>query len=224
MKKLIAVSIMALTAAACTTTDPYTGQQKTSNTAKGAGIGAVVGAVAGALTNTSDGEQTLKNAAIGAAAGAAIGGGIGNYMDRQEAELRAQLEATGVRVNRVGDNIQLIMPSNITFGVDQSAIRPEFYSTLNSVGTVLAKYDQTQILVEGHTDATGSDQYNEALSVQRAESVGNYLVGQAVSVPRVRALGYGETRPIADNSTEQGRAQNRRVELQIAPVEQYQRY
>ncbi len=219
---ILAVSVLALAATACTTIDPYTGQQKTSNTARGATIGAVVGAIAGAATNTNDKGEMAENAAIGAVLGAAVGGGIGNYMDRQEAELRAELESTGVRVNRVGNNIQLVMPSNITFAVDQSSIRSEFYGTLNSVSKILAKYNQTTILVEGHTDATGSDAYNEALSVRRAESVGNYLVGQAVSVPRVRALGYGETRPIADNATEQGRQQNRRVELQIAPMQQYQ--
>ena len=173
MRKILAASAMALAAAACTTTDPYTGQQKTSNTAKGAGIGAVIGAAAGALTNTNDGEQAAKNAAIGAVAGAAIGGGIGNYMDRQEAELRAELEATGVRVNRVGNSIQLVMPGNITFATDQASIKPEFYRTLNSVSTVLAKYNQTVIAVEGHTDSTGSDSYNETLSIRRAESVGN---------------------------------------------------
>ncbi|WP_306249973.1 OmpA family protein [Parvularcula sp. IMCC14364] len=220
MKKLLAVSVMALAATACTTTDPYTGQQKTSNTARGATIGAVIGAAAGALTNTNDGEQAAKNAAIGAAAGAAIGGGIGNYMDRQEAELRAELETTGVRVNRVGNQIELVMPGNITFDTAQSAIRPDFYRTLNSVSTVLAKYNQTVIRVEGHTDSDGDYAYNEQLSVQRAESVGNYLAGQGVNVGRIDAIGYGETRPVADNTTPYGKQQNRRVEIQIAPPQQ----
>ncbi|GGD18687.1 cell envelope biogenesis protein OmpA [Aquisalinus flavus] len=219
MRKLIAVSAMALAAAACTTTDPYTGQEKTSNTARGAAIGGVVGAVAGALTNTSDGKQTTRNAALGAAAGAAIGGGVGNYMDRQEAELRADLETSGVRVVRNGNNIDLIMPGSITFGVDQADIRPAFYDTLNDISTVLQKYNQTTILVEGHTDSTGADQYNLDLSIRRAESVGNYLAAQGVDVPRIRALGYGETRPVADNSTEAGRQQNRRVEVRIAPAQ-----
>lgn len=220
MRKLIAVSAMAIAATACTTTDPYTGQQKTSNTARGAAIGGVIGAVGGALTNTSDGDQTAKNAALGAAAGAAIGGGIGNYMDRQEAELRADLETSGVRVVRTGNNIDLIMPGNITFGVDQADIRPGFYDTLNDISTVLEKYNQTYIVVEGHTDSTGADQYNMDLSIRRAESVGNYLAAQGVDVPRIRALGYGETRPVADNDTEQGRQQNRRVEVRIAPPAQ----
>ncbi|MCI5048181.1 MAG: OmpA family protein [Aquisalinus sp.] len=220
MKKLIAVSVMALAATACTTTDPYTGQQKTSNTARGATIGAVIGAAAGALTNTNNGEEAAQNAAIGAVAGAAIGGGIGNYMDRQEAELRAELEATGVRVNRVGNQIELVMPGNITFDTAQSAIRPDFYRTLNSVGTVLAKYNQTVIRVEGHTDSDGDYAYNEQLSISRAESVGNYLVGQGVNAGRIDAIGYGETRPIADNTSAYGKQQNRRVEIQIVPPQQ----
>ncbi len=218
-KPISVVAAVAIIAAGCTTLDPYTGETKRSQAAKGATIGAIIGAVAGAATNTSDGEQTLKNAALGALAGAAIGGAIGNYQDRQEAELRRELEATGVRINRVGDTIELIMPSNITFDVDQADIKSNFYPTLNSVTTVLAKYDQTGILIAGHTDSTGSDQYNSELSVHRAESVGNYLAAQGVAVPRIQALGYGESEPIADNSSEYGRAQNRRVEIQIVPLE-----
>ena len=216
MKHLIAASALAVMAAACTTTDPYTGQQKTSNTARGAAIGAAIGAVTGVIVNDDDAE----GAAYGAIAGAAIGGGIGNYMDRQEAELRRELEASGVRINRVGNDIELIMPGNITFATDRTELRPEFYRTLNGVSTVLAKYNQTEVLVEGHTDSSGSAEYNERLSVQRAETVGNYLAGQGVAVPRIRALGYGENRPIADNTTEFGKQQNRRVEIQISPLPQ----
>ncbi len=203
----------ALSLSACMTTDPYTGEQKVSNTAKGAGLGALAGAAIGAIAG--DDEAAIA----GAVAGAAIGGGIGNYMDRQEQELRAELASTGVRVQRNGDNIRLIMPGNITFATDQSAVRPEFYSTLNSVSKVLAKYNQTSVMVEGHTDNVGSDQYNLNLSIRRAEAVGNYLVAQGVSVPRIRALGYGETQPIAANATDNGRAQNRRVEIQLSPVQ-----
>lgn len=215
MKKL-AISLMALTAplaiTACTTTDPYTGEQKVSNTAKGAGIGALAGGIIGAVAG--DDEAALA----GAAAGAVIGGGIGNYMDRQEQELRAELASTGVRVQRNGDNIRLIMPGNITFATGQSDVRPEFYATLNSVSKVLAKYNQTNVLVEGHTDSVGADQYNLDLSISRAESVGNYLAAQRVSVGRIRAFGYGETQPIASNGTDYGRQQNRRVEIQLTPV------
>ncbi|MEM9421492.1 MAG: OmpA family protein [Pseudomonadota bacterium] len=203
----------ALSLSACMTTDPYTGEQKVSNTAKGAGLGAIAGGVIGAIAG--DDEAALA----GAVAGAAIGGGIGNYMDRQEQELRAELAATGVRVQRNGNNIRLIMPGNITFATNQSSVRPEFYATLNSVSKVLAKYNQTNVLVEGHTDNVGSDQYNLNLSIRRAEAVGNYLAAQGVSVPRIRALGYGETQPLAANATDEGRAQNRRVEIQLTPLQ-----
>ena len=214
MKKLlIGATALAtpLGLAACTTTDPYTGERKVSNTAKGAGIGAAAGGVIGAIAG--DDEAALA----GAAAGALIGGGIGQYMDRQEQELRRELASTGVRVQRNGDNIRLIMPGNITFATGQSSVRPEFNSTLGAVARVLQKYDQTNVLVEGHTDNVGADQMNLDLSIARAESVGNYLAGQGVSVPRIRALGYGETQPIAQNATDQGRAQNRRVEIQLTP-------
>jgi outer membrane protein OmpA-like peptidoglycan-associated protein len=216
MKKL-AIGLMALASplalSACTTTDPYTGEQKVSNTAKGAGLGALAGGAIGAIAG--DDEAALAGAAVGAA----IGGGIGNYMDRQEAELRQELASTGVRVQRNGDNIRLIMPGNITFATAQSDVRPEFYATLNSVSKVLAKYNKTNVLVEGHTDNVGADQYNLDLSISRAESVGNYLAAQGVAVPRIRALGYGETQPIAGNETDHGRQQNRRVEIQLTPIQ-----
>ena len=200
---------LALTA--CTTTNPYTGEREVSKTAKGAGIGAVAGGVIGAVAG--DDEAAIA----GAAAGALIGGGIGAYMDRQEQELRRELASTGVRVQRNGDNIRLIMPGNITFASGQSDVRPEFYQTLASVSRVLEKYNQTNVLVEGHTDNVGSDQMNLDLSIARAASVGNYLASQGVSAPRIRALGYGETQPITANATDDGRAQNRRVEIQLTP-------
>ena len=215
MKKLT-IGLLALASPlalqACTTTDAYTGEQKTSNTAKGAVLGGVAGGIIGAIAG--DDEAALA----GAAAGAAIGGGIGNYMDRQEAELRRELASTGVRVQRNGDTIRLIMPGNITFATAQSDVRPEFYPTLNSVSKVIDKYNNTRVLVEGHTDNVGADQYNLGLSIDRAESVGNYLAAQGVAVSRIDALGYGETTPIASNSTDQGRQQNRRVEIQLSPI------
>ena len=132
--------------------------------------------------------------------------------------MRRELASTGVRVQRNGDQIRLIMPGNITFDTAQSTVRPEFYATLNSVARVLAKYNQTNVLVEGHTDNVGSDQYNLQLSIRRAESVGNYLASQGVAVPRIRALGYGETEPLESNSTDAGRQANRRVEIQLSPA------
>lgn len=210
-----AVLALIATTTACTTTDPFTGQQQISRTAGGAAIGAGVGALAGTLAGGDD----RKNALIGAGIGALAGGTIGNYMDRQQAELRDQLAGTGVSVTRVGNNIILNMPSNITFATDQDQVVPAFYSTLDSVVLVLNKYNQTLVDVYGHTDSTGSDQYNLGLSQRRAQSVASYLTGRGVNGQRFAVTGFGESRPIADNSTEAGRAQNRRVEIQIVPIQ-----
>ncbi len=218
MKTLINFMVVALVLvlAGCTSIDPYTGQQKTSNTAKGAGIGALAGAVIGAATASSDDRE--KGAITGALGGAAIGGGIGYYMDRQEAALRAKLEGSGVRVVREGDNIRLVMPSSITFGVDRHEVRPEFYGTLESVAVVLAEFDQTNIRIAGHTDSTGSSEYNQTLSERRAGSVGQFLSSHGVAYGRIYSTGYGERYPIASNDTAAGRQANRRVELELVPL------
>lgn len=202
---------------ACTTTDPYTGEEKVNNTSKGAGIGAAAGAVLGAVINHDDRK---KGALRGAAAGAAIGAGVGYYMDKQEAALRQKLEGTGVRVVREGDHIRLVMPNNITFGVDRSEVRSDFYDTLESVSLVLKEFDQTTINVYGHTDSTGSDEYNQQLSEKRAESVARLLISYGVAPQRVVSYGYGEKYPIASNDTERGRQENRRVELELIPIQQ----
>lgn len=216
MKKLLLIALVgALTA--CMSTDPYTGQQKTSNTAKGAGIGAVTGAIIGAATSSDDDRK--KGVITGAVAGAAVGGGIGYYMDRQEAALRAKLEGTGVRVIREGDTIRLVMPSNITFGVDRYEVRPEFYNTLESVALVLKEFNKINIRIAGHTDSTGSSEYNQTLSERRAASVGQLLISQGIASGRVWTTGYGERYAIADNSTEYGRQANRRVELELVPIQ-----
>ncbi|OMH30800.1 OmpA family protein [Motiliproteus sp. MSK22-1] len=198
------------------TTDPYSGESKTSNTAKGAGIGAVAGAVLGAATS-SKGDRK-KGILTGALVGGAVGGGVGYYMDQQEAELRRYLEGTGVQVERHGDQIQLVMPGNITFKTGSSHLATSFHSVLDGVSTVLKKYDQTQLNIDGHTDSVGSEASNRSLSQQRSQSVSYYLTGKGLNAQRIRTAGYGESRPIADNSTANGRAANRRVELWIQPI------
>ena len=204
-------------AVGCTTVDPYTREEKTSNATKGAAIGAGVGAVAGILSG-DDSRERRKRALIGAGVGAIAGGSVGYYMDVQEAKLRQRLEHTGVSVSRNGDEIVLNMPSNITFAVDSAAITPNFQSVLDSVTEVLAEYDKTLIEVVGHTDSTGTDSYNQLLSERRAEAVGNYLLRNGVRPARVATAGYGERFPIADNSSASGRQANRRVELTLVPL------
>ena len=216
-RKLAVLAIAAVYLAGCTTTDPYTGEQKVSNTAGGAMIGAGLGAAAGLLIGNNP-TQRRNAARIGAGVGALAGGAIGNYMDTQEAELRAQLQGTGVSVTRVGDRIVLNMPSNITFATDQDQVIPPFYATLDSVAIVLNKFNKTLVDVDGHTDSTGSAAHNQALSERRAQSVANYLAGRGVDPRRMSAVGYGFTRPIASNDTEIGRAENRRVEIAISPL------
>jgi outer membrane protein OmpA-like peptidoglycan-associated protein len=212
---LIVASTLLL--AACQTTDPYTGEQRTSRTAIGAGIGALAGAAVGAISG-SDADERRKRALIGAGIGALAGGAVGQYMDRQEAKLREELQGTGVSVTRVGDDLVLNMPGNITFPVNQSSVRSEFYPVLNSVVRVLQEFDRTYIDVVGHTDITGTRDLNMLLSQQRADSVAGYLQAQGVNGARVLTHGVGPDYPAASNETPDGRQLNRRVELVLRPI------
>ena len=157
---------------------------------------------------------------IGAGIGALAGGGIGVYQDRQEARLRQELQNTGVSVSRNGDEIILNMPSNITFASDQSNIKPEFYRVLDSVALVLKEFNRTLVNVYGHTDADGSNQYNQELSERRGLNVAQYLVQKGTDSRRYHVVGFGEERPIATNSTQAGKAENRRVEIRLVPLTQ----
>jgi outer membrane protein OmpA-like peptidoglycan-associated protein len=210
-----AVAATLLSLGGCITINPYTRETQVSKAAIGAGIGAAGGAAIGAISGSHD---RGKRAIIGAGIGALAGGSVGYYMDVQEAKLRQRLEGTGVSVTRVGENIILNMPGNVTFQVDRSEIRPDFFNVLSSVAVVLVEYEKTLVDVSGHTDNTGSESYNQALSQRRAQAVASYLQAQGVQPVRLQVSGYGETRPIADNATEQGRAQNRRVEITLVPV------
>ncbi|MFK8027482.1 MAG: OmpA family protein [Gammaproteobacteria bacterium] len=203
--------------AACTTINPYTGEEQTSKVVKGAGIGAAAGAVVG-LISGDNGRERRKRALIGAGLGAIAGGGVGYYMDVQEAKLRQKLAGTGVSVTRDGDNIILNMPSNITFAVDSANVSSDFYQVLDSVTIVVTEYDKTLIEVMGHTDSTGSEQHNQQLSERRAQSVTQYFVSREINPGRLQDYGYGENYPVVSNDTDQGRAQNRRVEIALVPI------
>jgi outer membrane protein OmpA-like peptidoglycan-associated protein len=201
-------------------TDPYTGEQKTSKTAWGSIIGGVGGAALGAAVTGH--KDRRKGMLIGAGVGALSGGAVGYYMDQQETKLRQKLQGSGVSVTRQGDNIILNMPGNITFQTNSADINSNFYNVLNSVALVVKEYNKTLIDIAGHTDSTGSDAINQPLSERRAASVGNYLTSQGIDSRRVITTGYGKNRPIASNDTAEGRAQNRRVELQLTPLTQEQ--
>ncbi|NNJ98303.1 MAG: OmpA family protein [Gammaproteobacteria bacterium] len=203
----------------CTTYDAYTGEEKVSNTAKGAGIGAGVGAVVAYFANKDESSKERQKRMLAAAGvGAIAGGGVGYYMDSQEAKLRKQLRGSGVSVVRDGDKINLIMPGNITFDTAKANIKTDFNDVLDSVAIVLEEFDKTIIAVAGHTDSTGSREYNQQLSEKRAGKVASYLKSHNIVEARFDVVGFGEDYPIADNSSTAGRAQNRRVELTLIPI------
>lgn len=217
IRALLLGALTAFVAAGCYTTDPYTGGREMNKTSKGAIIGAATGAVIGLITGDSSRERR-ERALIGAGIGGLSGAGIGVYMDRQEAKLREQLRGTGVSVTRVGDNVTLNMPGNITFRTDSSDLNPSFFRVLDSVALVAKEFNQTLIEVAGHTDSTGSEAYNQQLSERRAGTVAEYLRTRGILADRLITVGAGEARPIASNETAEGRALNRRVELTFAPI------
>ena len=217
MNRIALLAAAAVLTAGCQTLDPYTGEQKTSSATKGAAIGAATGAALGLLTG-DDSKERRKCALIGAGVGAIAGGAVGAYMDQQEMKLRQQLEGTGVSVTRVGDEIVLNMPGNVTFQTNSSDLNPQFFGVLDSVALVLKEYDKTVVQVVGHTDSTGSAEYNQALSERRASTVATYINTRGIDAQRILAFGRGLTQPIADNATAEGRAMNRRVELTLSPI------
>ncbi|MFQ5548894.1 MAG: OmpA family protein [Woeseia sp.] len=217
LRLIIVIAALTAVLGGCTVLDPFTRDSKTSNATKGAIIGAASGAVVG-LVSGDDSVERRKRALIGAGIGALAGGAIGYYMDRQEAKLRAELEGTGVSVTRIGDNITLNMPGNVTFATNSSDLSPAFFDVLNSVSKVLIEFDQTVVEVAGHTDSDGSTQYNQGLSERRALSVAEYLRTQNIMNQRLMTVGMGELRPVADNSTDSGKQANRRVEITMVPV------
>jgi len=215
-KNISLVALAAVVVLAGCESNPYTGENR--RTATGATIGAGAGAILGAgVSGRSDRTQGVL---IGAAVGATVGGLIGRQMDKQEAELRRDMQGTGVDVVREGDTIRLNAPDSITFDVNRAEVKPQFRSVLDQIAASIRQYPGTVVRVEGHTDSTGSAAYNQTLSENRAKSVAGYLIGRGVEANRIQAMGYGYSRPIADNNTAAGRAMNRRVEVLIIPQAQ----
>ena len=218
-RTLIASSIVVLLAG-CAAGNPYGGQQQqqggSNKTAIYGGLGALGGAAIGAATSSK--KDSGKGALIGAAVAGAAGAGYGYYVDKQEAELRRSMQGTGIDVQRDGDNLTLIMPGNVTFGTDSAAISGSFYGTLNNLAQSFNQYDQSTIEIVGHTDSTGPYQHNMSLSQRRAQSVADYLRNQGISGNRMNVRGVGPDQPVADNTSAQGRQQNRRVEINLRPI------
>ncbi|KPY53862.1 OmpA family protein [Pseudomonas syringae] len=220
-RRLIIVATAVAMLSGCATSNPYDNQGQAqssggmSKTAKYGGLGALAGAVAGAAI---DHNHRGKGALIGAAVAGAASAGYGYYADKQEAALRASMANTGVEVQRQGDQIKLIMPGNITFATDSSAIASSFYSPLNNLANSLKQFNQNNIEIVGYTDSTGSRQHNMDLSQQRAQSVATYLTSQCVDQSHLSVRGAGPDQPIASNADVNGRAQNRRVEVNLKPI------
>lgn len=209
---LIAASVLM---SGCESMDNFATNPDMQKTRQGTAIGAAGGAAIGLIAGGG-----WKGALIGAGVGALAGGMVGNYQDKQEAKLRAQMSGTGVEVVRMGDNLTLNMPGNVTFALNSAKLNPQFDDVLDKLANTLLEYNQTVIQIAGHTDSTGSHDYNMRLSLQRAESVKAYLVSRGVPPARLVTVGAGPDYPIASNATEEGRAQNRRVEITIVPVTQ----
>ncbi|MCF5520358.1 OmpA family protein [Pseudomonas syringae] len=219
--RLIIVAAAVAVLSGCATPNPYDNQGQAqssggmSKTAKYGGLGALAGAVAGAAI---DHNHRGKGALIGAAVAGAASAGYGYYADKQEAALRASMAHKGVEGQRQGDQIKLIMPGNITFATDSSAIASSFYSPLNNLANSLKQFNQNNIEIVGYTDSTGSRQHNMDLSQQRAQSVATYLTSQGVDQSHLSVRGAGPDQPIASNADVNGRAQNRRVEVNLKPI------
>jgi outer membrane protein OmpA-like peptidoglycan-associated protein len=214
-KLLTATLLVAVLPLSACVTDPETGNRTISKAAIGGLGGALGGYLLGDLIG---GKRDRTEKIVGAGIGAIAGAGVGYYMDEQERKLRQQTAGTGVDVIRDGDNLVLDMPSGITFAVDSSTVQPTFQTTLDKVATTLNQYEKTYIDVMGHTDSTGTDAYNQALSERRASAVAGYLTSRGVVSARMATKGYGESQPKASNLDEAGRAENRRVEIRIVPV------
>jgi len=205
MKRFVVLACVFLLVLSCLSCE---WSAKRKGTLIGAGSGAVIGGIIGDKAG-----NTALGAILGAAVGGAAGAYIGSYMDKQAAELEQDL--AGAKIERVGEGIKITFDSGILFDVNKATLRPASEAELTKLAAILNKYPDTNILLEGHTDATGTDEYNLDLSRLRAQSVSAFLAGQSVASNRFSIMGYGESQPIADNETEVGRQANRRVEVAI---------
>jgi outer membrane protein OmpA-like peptidoglycan-associated protein len=217
LRSKIMVLACTATLSACTTINPYTGEQQTSKATKGALIGAGVGVLAGIISG-DDSRERRKRALVAGGVGALAGGGVGYYMDVQEAELRQELADTGIVFERQGNNIVMAMQGNVTFDLNKSNIKPNFYPILDRLADILIKRNKTLIEVAGHTDNTGTDAINMPLSRDRANSVARYLASRGVNPDRLAEMGLGSAHPIAPNDTADNRQLNRRVEITLVPL------
>jgi outer membrane protein OmpA-like peptidoglycan-associated protein len=213
-KIALLMAVAALPLSACTT-NPDTGKKRISKTAVGGLGGALGGYLLGDLIG---GRNDRTEKILGAGIGAVAGAGAGYYMDQQEKKLRKQTAGTGVGVTREGDELVLDMPSEVTFAVGSSNLAPAFRTTLDKLASTLTEYEKTYVDVLGHTDSTGTDASNQTLSEQRASTVAGYLSSKGVQSARLATKGYGESQPRATNTTDEGRASNRRVEIRLVPV------
>ncbi len=208
-------AVSLLTVSACVT-DPNTGEKKVSRTVLGAGGGALAGMLLGGLIGGRTGRI------VGAGIGGVAGGVVGYKMDQQIKELKEQTAGSGVDVTETdnGQAILVNLPDGVTFDVGSATLKPQFRETLDKIADSMKQYPNSLIDVYGHTDSTGSDAFNQTLSESRARTVAGYLTSRGVSAARIRSQGFGETMPVADNATADGRTRNRRVEIKIVPVSQ----
>ena len=213
----LAVASALLLSSCATYTGQTTAPDDPNRTQRGALIGAAVGAVAGLLSG-DDATERRQRALVGAGVGAVAGGAVGVYQDRQEAELRRRTAGTGIEVTREGDVIKLNLPDGVTFDFGKANLKPQFYSALDQVAATMAEYNQTIVEISGHTDSVGSDEANQRLSEQRADSVSNYLASKGLMRERFEVVGMGERYPVASNDNDSGRALNRRVEIRVVPL------
>ena len=209
-KKLIASCMLALSLVGCTGLEAGNGAYTAGGAAGGAALGAIAGQVIG---------KDTKGTLIGAAVGSLLGMGWGAYRDNQEKELKTKLQGTQAQVKKEGNALVINLPGGVTFASDSANITSSFYSALNGIAQSLNNYPETRIQVNGYTDSTGNDAHNQELSQRRADAVAQYLIAQGVSSSRIVANGFGSSNPIASNSTQEGRLQNRRVEIKILPAQ-----